>query len=101
RVHIGGAAPRLWLGGAVRKAGDPSDIKVAAGGVTMVAAALLARSVNAPPPRRTIPCAAAVAGFSGAVLGASTSLNGAAPVLLLARDKASPRSFLAALATYF
>ena len=45
--------------------------------------------------------AAAVAGFFGGFLGASTSLNGVAPVLLLARDKASPRSFLADLAMYF
>ena len=31
----------------------------------------------------------------------STSLNGVAPVLLLARDRASPRSFMADLALYF
>jgi len=98
---IGGAVPGIWLGVAILKAVDPTDIKVAAGVVTMVAAALLARSVNAPPPRRTIPGAAAIAGFFGGFLGASTSLNGVAPVLLLARDKASPRSFLADLAMYF
>src|ERR671936_157580 len=61
---------------------------------------LLARSVNAPPPRR-IRGAPLVAGFFGGFLGSSTSLNGVAPVLLLARDKASPRSFLADLAMYF
>lgn len=98
---IGGAIPGLWLGVAILKTVDPDDIKVAAGIVTMVAAALLARSVRAPPPQRTIPGAAAVAGFFGGFLGASTSLNGVAPVLLLARDKASPRSFLADLAMYF
>ena len=98
---IGGAVPGIWLGVAVLRAVDPTDIKIAAGVVTMVAAAVLARSVNAPPPRRTIPGAAAVAGFFGGFLGASTSLNGVAPVLLLARDKASPRSFLADLAMYF
>jgi uncharacterized membrane protein YfcA len=69
--------------------------------VTMIAALLIARSVNAPPPRHTIPGATAVAGFLGGFLGASTSLNGVAPVLLLARDKAAPRSFLADLAMYF
>ena len=98
---IGGAVPGLWLGVAVLKAVDPTDIKVAAGIVTMIAAALLARSVSAPPPRRAIPGAAAIAGFLGGFLGSSTSLNGVAPVLLLARDKASPRSFLADLAMYF
>jgi uncharacterized protein len=98
---IGGAVPGLWLGVAVLHAVDPTDIKIAAGIVTMIAAALLARSVNAPPPRRAIPGAAAIAGFLGGFLGSSTSLNGVAPVLLLARDKASPRSFLADLAMYF
>ena len=98
---IGGAVPGLWLGVLVLGAVDPDDIKIAAGIVTMVAAALLARSVSAPPPRRHIPGAPVVAGLFGGFLGASTSLNGVAPVLLLARDKASPRSFLADLAMYF
>ena len=98
---IGGAVPGLWLGVAVLHAVNPTDIKVAAGIVTMIAAALLARSVNAPPPRHPLPGAAAIAGFLGGFLGSSTSLNGIAPVLLLARDKASPRSFLADLAMYF
>src|SRR3954468_11513418 len=57
---IGGAVPGLWLGVLVLGAVDATTIKVAAGIVTMVAAALLARSVNAPPPRRTIPGAAVV-----------------------------------------
>src|SRR3954468_8236765 len=98
---IGGAVPGLWLRVPVPPAGDPTDIKIAAGIVTMIAAGLIARSVNAPPPRSTIPGAAAITGFLGGFLGSSTSLNGVAPVLLLARDKASPRSFLAALAMYF
>ena len=98
---VGGAVPGLWLGVAVLRAVDPTDIKIAAGIVTMIAAALLARSVNAPPPRRSVPGAAAIAGFLGGFLGSSTSLNGVAPVLLLARHKASPRSFLADLAMYF
>jgi uncharacterized membrane protein YfcA len=97
---VGGAVPGLWLGTEVLRAVDPTTIKVAAGIVTMIAAVLLARSVDAPPPRR-IPGAPLVAGFFGGFLGASTSLNGVAPVLLLARDKASPRSFLADLAMYF
>jgi uncharacterized protein len=98
---VGGSVPGLWLGVLVLGAIPATDIKVAAGIVTMVAALLLARSVSAPPPRHTIPGAPLVAGFFGGFLGASTSLNGVAPVLLLARDKASPRSFLADLAMYF
>ena len=66
----------------------------------MCAAVLLWRSVSAPPPR-PLPGAPLAAGFAGGFLGASTSLNGIAPVLLLARDKAAPRSFLADLALYF
>jgi uncharacterized membrane protein YfcA len=97
---VGGSVPGLWLGVTVLRAVDPTTIKVADGIVTMIAAVLLARSVTAPPPRR-IPGAPVAAGFFGGFLGASTSLNGVAPVLLLARDKASPRSFLADLAMYF
>ena len=66
----------------------------------MGAAVLLWRSVSAPPPR-PLPGAPLAAGFAGGFLGAATSLNGIAPVLLLARDKAAPRSFLADLALYF
>src|SRR3954454_12812874 len=62
---VGGAVPGRWLGTEGIRAVDATDIKVAAGVVTMVAAALLARSVSAPPPRRTMPGAAAVAGFFG------------------------------------
>jgi uncharacterized membrane protein YfcA len=97
---VGGSVPGLWLGVTVLRVVDPTTIKVAAGIITMIAAALLARSVTEPPPR-AIPGAPVAAGFFGGFLGASTSLNGVAPVLLLARDKASPRSFQADLAMYF
>jgi uncharacterized protein len=97
---VGGSVPGLWLGVTVLRAADPTTIKVAVGIVAMIAAVLLARSVTAPPPR-AVPGAPVVAGFFGGLLGAATSLNGVAPVLLLARDKASPRSFLADLAMYF
>jgi uncharacterized membrane protein YfcA len=97
---VGGSVPGLWLGVTVLRVVDPETIKVAAGIITMIAAVLLARSVAAPPPPR-VPGAPVAAGFFGGFLGASTSLNGVAPVLLLARDKASPRSFLADLAMYF
>jgi uncharacterized protein len=97
---IAGSVPGLWLGVAVLTSVQESTIKLAAGIVVMVAAALLWRAQSTPPPR-PLPGAPVAAGFAGGFLGAATSLNGVAPVLLLARDKAPPRSVLADLALYF
>jgi uncharacterized protein len=97
---IAGSVPGLWLGAIVLTTVAVSTIKLGAGLVVMVAAVLLWRAVEAPPPRE-LPGAPVAAGFAGGFLGAATSLNGVAPVLLLARDKAAPRSVLADLAIYF
>jgi uncharacterized membrane protein YfcA len=97
---VAGSVPGLWLGVVVLTTVAESTIKLGAGLVLMGAAALLWRAVSAPPPR-PLPGAPVAAGFAGGFLGAATSLNGVAPVLLLARDKAAPRSFLADLAVYF
>jgi uncharacterized protein len=97
---IAGSVPGLWLGAVVLTTVDVSTIKLGAGLVVMAAAVLLWRALNAPPPRE-LPGAAVAAGFGGGFLGAATSLNGVAPVLLLARDQAEPRSVLADLALYF
>lgn len=97
---VGGSVPGLWLGTHVLSAVDEAQIKVAAGLVVMSAAALMLRSLHAAPPE-PIPGAPVAAGFAGGFLGATTSLNGVAPVLLLARDKAAPRAFIADLAVYF
>jgi uncharacterized membrane protein YfcA len=97
---IAGCVPGLWLGAVVLTTVDDSAIELAAGLILMGAAALLWRAVSAPPPR-PLPGAPVAAGFAGGFLGAATSLNGVAPVLLLARDKAAPRSFQADLALYF
>jgi uncharacterized protein len=97
---IAGSVPGLWLGVAVLTTVQESTIKLAAGIVVMVAAVLLWRAASTPPPR-PLPGAPVAAGFAGGFLGAATSLNGVAPVLLLARDKAPPRSVLADLALYF
>ena len=97
---IAGSVPGLWLGVAVLTTVDESTIKLGAGLVVMVAAVLLWRAASAPPPR-PLPGAPVAAGFAGGFLGSATSLNGVAPVLLLARDKAAPRSMLADLALYF
>jgi uncharacterized protein len=95
-----GSVPGLWLGAVVLTTVDDSTIKLGAGLVVMGAAVLLWRAVTEPPPRE-LPGAPIAAGFAGGFLGAATSLNGVAPVLLLARDKAEPRSILADLALYF
>ncbi len=97
---IAGSVPGLWLGAVVLTTVDVSTIKLGAGLVVMAAAVLLWRAVTAPPPRE-LPGAPVAAGFAGGFLGAATSLNGVAPVLLLARDQAAPRSVLADLALYF
>ena len=97
---VGGSVPGLWLGTQVLGGIDERVLKLGAGVVVMITAAALLRSVNAPPPR-PLPGAGAVAGFAGGFLGATTSLNGVAPVLLLARDRAAPRAFIADLAVYF
>jgi uncharacterized membrane protein YfcA len=97
---IVGAVPGLWVGAQVLTEVDESTIKLGAGVVVMAVALLLLRSLTAPPPK-PLPAAPVAAGFAGGFLGSTTSLNGVAPVLLLARDKAAPRSFIADLAVYF
>lgn len=97
---VGGSVPGLWLGTQVLARLDPGVIKVGAGVTIMIVAGLLWRSLTAAPPR-PLPGASIAAGFAGGFLGSSTSLNGVAPVLLLARDKVPPRSFIADLALYF
>jgi uncharacterized membrane protein YfcA len=97
---VAGSVPGLWLGVLVLTTVDESTIKLGAGIVVMVAAVLLYRALSAPPPR-PLPGAPFAAGLAGGFLGTATSLNGVAPVLLLARDKAAPRSVMADLAIYF
>jgi uncharacterized protein len=97
---VAGSVPGLWLGALVLTTVREPTVKLAVGIAVMVSAALLARASSGPPPR-PLPGAPVAAGFAGGLLGAATSLNGVAPVLLLARDKVAPRSFLAGLALYF
>jgi uncharacterized protein len=95
-----GCVPGLWLGVLVLTTVEESTIKLAAGVVVMVAAVLLYRALTAPPPP-PVRGAALGAGLIGGFLSTSTALNGTAPVLLLAYDKAKPRSVMADLAIYF
>jgi len=97
---IGGSLPGLWLGAQVLVSVPADAIKLAAGVIVMAMAIFLARDKSDEPPP-PIPGAPWAAGFTGGFLGSATSLNGIGPILLMARDKASPKSFLADLALYF
>lgn len=97
---IGGSVPGLWIGAQVLTTVPEDALKLAAGLLIMVMAVFLARDKSDAPPK-PIPGAPVAAGFTGGFLGSATSLNGIGPILLMAREKASARSFLADLATYF
>jgi len=108
RIHITrrswlliiGSVPGLILGVLVLTSVSAHEIKLATGVAVLGLTLLVARAIDAPPPRpmRGAPLAA---GFAGGFLGSTTSLNGMPAVLLLARDKVAPVSFLADLAVYF
>ena len=98
-----GVVPGLLLGIAVRGAVDDAVLKVVAGAVAVgVAVYLLARPPAprvedaGPPPR----VQSAAAGLLGGFLGITTSLNGPPPVILLSRQRAEPREFVADMAVY-
>jgi uncharacterized membrane protein YfcA len=97
-----GCVPGLLLGFLVRDAVDDVVLKVGAGGLAVLVAAYLmfrpppSRSDDGPPPRLH----SGVAGVLGGFLGITTSLNGPPPVILLSRQRAEPREFLADMAVY-
>ena len=98
-----GCLPGLLLGLLTRDAVDDAVLKVGAGGLAVaVAAYLLFRSPApraddaGPPPRLH----SGVAGLLGGFLGITTSLNGPPPVILLSRQRAEPREFIADMAVY-
>ena len=94
------SVPGLYAGARILAEVPESTIKLLAGGAVMVTVALLARSLDRPPPE-PIPGAPVAAGFVGGFLGGSTSLTGVGPIVLLTRDKVPATSFLADLAVYF
>lgn len=75
-------------------------IKLATGVLVMVAVILIWRASSRPPMRPWLG-AAPLAGCLGGLLGATTSLNGVPPVLLLASEQTTPRRFQADLALFF
>lgn len=95
-----GSIPGLYCGTVLLGWVDVAFLKRFAGITILVATLLQIRAMNGPPPPR-IPGASVVAGWLGGILGATTSLNGVPPAILLARDRSSPRSFQADLALYF
>jgi hypothetical protein len=95
-----GSIPGLVLGVVVLTSISAHAIKLGTGVAVLVLTFLVARAVDAPPPR-PLPGAPLAAGLAGGFLGSTTSLNGMPAVLLLAHDKVAPKSFLADLAVYF
>jgi uncharacterized membrane protein YfcA len=99
-----GCVPGLLLGLLTRDVIGGDGLKAAAGGVAVVVAGYL--MLRSPASRATgaepvPPGTSAVAGLLGGFLGITTSLNGPPPVILLARQNAEPREFVADLAVYF
>jgi uncharacterized membrane protein YfcA len=98
-----GCVPGLLLGLLLRDAVNESVLKVSAGTVAVAVAAYLLfrppgpRAEDAGPPPRL---QSGMAGLLGGFLGMTTSLNGPPPVILLSRQRAEPREFIADMAVY-
>lgn len=97
---VGAAVPGLWVGSRTLGAVDEHALKLAVGVVIALAAAGLALAGRRPP-RPRIRGLTVVAGFSGGLLGTTTSLIGIPPALLLARRRIPARKFFADMSVYF
>jgi uncharacterized protein len=95
-----GSVPGAALGSWTLANASPDSIKRAIGLFVMLATVALARVSSRPAPR-PIPGAPLLAGMLGGFCGATSSLSGVPPAILLARDRVAPRSFQADLALYF
>jgi uncharacterized protein len=98
-----GVVPGLGLGFLVRESVDDAVLKVVAGTVAvLVAVYLLVRPPGPRPDDAGLPprLSSGVAGMLGGFLGITTSLNGPPPVILLSRQQAEPRQFVADMAVY-
>ncbi|MDI3341870.1 MAG: sulfite exporter TauE/SafE family protein [Sphaerobacter sp.] len=93
-----GSVPGLALGTLALTRVDPAVIQRATGLVALLAAIGLARGGA---PVRAGAGGVLVTGLAAGFLGATTSLNGVPPALLLVRERAAPFSFLADLALFF
>ena len=97
---VGGAVPGLWFGSRTLGAVDEHDLKLVVGITIALAAAVLA-VVKGGPQRPRLPGLPVAAGFTGGLLGTTTSLIGVPPALLLTRQRVPARPFIADLAVYF
>jgi uncharacterized protein len=103
-VLVAGSIPGLLVGYLVRDLVSGDALKVTAGAVAVVVAALLllrppaAGALDGPP---AAGLATGTAGALGGFLGITTSLNGPPPVVLLSRQNVAPQQFVADLAVYF
>lgn len=100
RLLLVGSVPGILLGTLTRSRLDADVIQLAAGVVTLVAVAAIARGANHRS-RESSPPLVLVAGGMGGFLGVTTSLNGVPPALLLTGDRATARNMVADLAVYF
>lgn len=99
-----GCVPGLLIGFLVRDAVDDAVLKVVAGAVAVLVASFLLCRPPGPVPAVAGPASrgsSGIAGLLGGFLGITTSLNGPPPVILLSRQRAEPRAFIADMAVYF
>jgi uncharacterized protein len=101
RFLLLGSLPGMLLGIVIRNRVDTDAIQFAAGIVTLVAVAAIARGPRRPSSGGSGPPLVLIAGGMGGFLGVTTSLNGVPPALLLTGNRATARNMVADLAVYF
>jgi uncharacterized protein len=97
---VASAIPGLWIGSRTLGAIDEHTLRLVVG-LTVALAAVALAWADRHPPRFRIPGLTAVAGFTGGLLGTTTSLIGVPPALLLTRRRLPTATFLADLSIYF
>lgn len=96
-----GCVPGVLFGVVMRDHVDTEVIQLSAGLVTLAAVYFIAQGASGRQPRRsTLPLVVGAGGLGG-FLGATTSLNGVPPALLLTGDRATARNMVADLSVYF